>query len=160
MDALTSYERCGRRKMGRLNREGGEQGQGDIDRSDTWSQLWPDESGGQRLLSLLHTATADGRKAIVFVHHRHLREQLAAGIGRWLAVTHGGGSEGGAQAARRLLDIGGETPEEDRARMVRLFTTDPCAQVLLLSMNCGSTGLNLQAAKTVIFAELPNTAGQ
>ena len=149
LDALTVAEKSGRLKFGTLNENA----------SDV-SRLWPDESGGQRLLDLLDGISSQGGKAIIFVHHVHLREQLFRGIGRWFSLLHGGGAAGSAEADKRLQMIGGETAEEERLEVVRKFSDATDVQVLVLATKCAAVGLNLQAAQTIIFAEIPLSVGE
>jgi len=61
----------------------------------------------------------------------------------------------------RLDDLGaefvrldGQVPQKKRAGIVNQFQTDPNCRVILMT-NAGSTGLNLQAANTVINVDLP-----
>ena len=62
---------------------------------------------------------------------------------------------------RRLDDLGcdyvrldGQVPQKKRAALVEQFQTDPDCRVICMT-NAGSTGLNLQAANTVINVDLP-----
>lgn len=50
--------------------------------------------------------------------------------------------------------LDGQVPQKDRAMLVNRFQTDPGCQ-LFLTTNAGSTGLNLQAANTVVNVDLP-----
>jgi SNF2 family DNA or RNA helicase len=50
--------------------------------------------------------------------------------------------------------LDGSVPQKQREELVQKFQTDPDCQ-LFLSSNAGSTGLNLQAANTVINVDLP-----
>jgi superfamily II DNA/RNA helicase len=59
--------------------------------------------------------------------------------------------------AQRKLDyvrLDGSVPQKDRQTLVNRFCEDPCCR-LFVSTNAGSTGLNLQAANTVINIDLP-----
>jgi hypothetical protein len=62
---------------------------------------------------------------------------------------------------RRLDDLGcdyvrldGQVPQKKRAELVARFQNDPDCRVICMT-NAGSTGLNLQAANTVINVDLP-----
>jgi SNF2 family DNA or RNA helicase len=50
--------------------------------------------------------------------------------------------------------LDGQVPQKKRAGIVNQFQTDPDCRVILMT-NAGSTGLNLQAANTVINVDLP-----
>jgi SNF2 family DNA or RNA helicase len=54
----------------------------------------------------------------------------------------------------RFVRLDGSVPQKDRAALVHEFQTDPACR-LFLTTNAGSTGLNLQAANTVINVDLP-----
>jgi hypothetical protein len=59
--------------------------------------------------------------------------------------------------ARRKLDyvrLDGSVPQKKRQQLVNRFQTDPSCR-LFVTTNAGSTGLNLQAANTVINVDLP-----
>ena len=54
----------------------------------------------------------------------------------------------------KFARLDGSVPQKQRSKLVRRFSTDPECSVFLLT-NAGSTGLNLQAANTVINVDLP-----
>jgi SNF2 family DNA or RNA helicase len=54
----------------------------------------------------------------------------------------------------RFVRLDGSVPQKERAALVHEFQTDPACR-LFLTTNAGSTGLNLQAANTVINVDLP-----
>src|SRR5206468_3674173 len=59
--------------------------------------------------------------------------------------------------AKRKLDfvrLDGSVPQKRRFELVQKFQNDPACK-LFLTTNAGSTGLNLQAANTVINVDLP-----
>ena len=58
------------------------------------------------------------------------------------------------QLALRYVRLDGSVPQKDRAALVNEFQTDPGCR-FFLTTNAGSTGLNLQAANTVINVDLP-----
>ncbi len=53
-----------------------------------------------------------------------------------------------------FVRLDGSVPQKRRAELVHTFQTDPDCR-LFLTTNAGSTGLNLQAANTVINVDLP-----
>lgn len=53
-----------------------------------------------------------------------------------------------------FVRLDGSVPQKQRAELVHRFQNDPSCQ-LFLTTNAGSTGLNLQAANTVINVDLP-----
>jgi len=58
------------------------------------------------------------------------------------------------QRGLRYVRLDGSVPQKQREELVHRFQTDPGCQ-LFLTTNAGSTGLNLQAANTVINIDLP-----
>jgi len=54
----------------------------------------------------------------------------------------------------RFVRLDGSVPQKKRQGLVRAFQTDPDCQVFLTT-NAGATGLNLQAANTVVNVDLP-----
>ncbi len=54
----------------------------------------------------------------------------------------------------KYVRLDGSVPQKQRQELVHRFQTDPGCQ-LFLTTNAGSTGLNLQAANTVINVDLP-----
>jgi hypothetical protein len=61
------------------------------------------------------------------------------------------------QLQKRKLDfvrLDGSVPQKQRQELVHKFQTDPACK-LFVTTNAGSTGLNLQAANTVINVDLP-----
>lgn len=59
-----------------------------------------------------------------------------------------------AERKLRFVRLDGSVPQKDRAALVHEFQTDAACRVFLTT-NAGSTGLNLQAAYTVINVDLP-----
>ena len=53
-----------------------------------------------------------------------------------------------------FVRLDGSVPQKQRAQLVHQFQTDPACRFFLTS-NAGSTGLNLQAANTVVNVDLP-----
>jgi SNF2 family DNA or RNA helicase len=54
----------------------------------------------------------------------------------------------------RFVRLDGKVPQKKRQQLVHQFQNDPECQLIIMS-NAGSTGLNLQAANTVINVDLP-----
>ena len=59
-----------------------------------------------------------------------------------------------ARRKLRFVRLDGSVPQKQRQQLVHEFQTDPGCK-LFLTTNAGSTGLNLQAANTVINVDLP-----
>lgn len=57
-------------------------------------------------------------------------------------------------AGARFVRLEGRVPQTKRQAIVRQFQTDPACRFIIMT-NAGSTGLNLQAADTVINVDLP-----
>ncbi len=53
-----------------------------------------------------------------------------------------------------FVRLDGKVPQKKRQELVHRFQTDPACKAIIMS-NAGSTGLNLQAANTVINVDLP-----
>jgi len=58
------------------------------------------------------------------------------------------------QRKLEFVRLDGSVPQKQRQELVHQFQTDPACQ-LFITTNAGSTGLNLQAANTVINVDLP-----
>jgi SNF2 family DNA or RNA helicase len=58
------------------------------------------------------------------------------------------------EAQARYVRLDGSVPQKKRQELVHEFQTDPDCK-LFITTNAGSTGLNLQAANTVINVDLP-----
>ncbi len=54
----------------------------------------------------------------------------------------------------RFVRLDGSVPQKKRQQLVHTFQTDPTCRLIIMT-NAGSTGLNLQAANTVINVDLP-----
>jgi superfamily II DNA/RNA helicase len=59
-----------------------------------------------------------------------------------------------SQLGERWIRLDGSIPQAKRRHLVRSFTDDPAMRIFMTT-NAGSTGLNLQAADTVINIDLP-----
>jgi len=57
-------------------------------------------------------------------------------------------------AGAGFVRLDGKVPQKKRQQIVRTFQTDPACRFIIMT-NAGSTGLNLQAADTVINVDLP-----
>lgn len=81
----------------------------------------------------------DDRKAILFSEWRRMLDLIEPLLDQ-LGVSY--------------VRLDGQVPQKKRARIVESFQQDPETRVILMT-NAGSTGLNLQAANTVINVDLP-----
>ena len=89
---------------------------------------------------------------IVFAHHRAVMDELFALLGRVGAM----GADG---STFKVARIDGATPAEDRATACADFQSPHSdVRVVLISMTAGGMGVNLQAATTIVFAELPTSS--
>lgn len=94
----------------------------------------------ERLEELLdQTFSENGRKAVLFSEWTTMLE-LVEGIADRLKLNY--------------VRLDGSVPQKNRQSLVNEFQTNPDCR-LFLSTNAGSTGLNLQAANTVINCDLP-----
>ncbi|TWU37841.1 RNA polymerase-associated protein RapA [Novipirellula aureliae] len=94
----------------------------------------------ERLSELLDGLIDDpSRKIIVFSEWRRMLDRIERKL-----------SNLGADFVR----LDGQVPQKKRGALVDRFQTDPECRVILMT-NAGSTGLNLQAANTVINVDLP-----
>lgn len=81
----------------------------------------------------------NGRKCIVFCHHLTMLDGIEEKLDK-LKISH--------------IRIDGSTPAATRQEACDVFQTNKNFNVALLSITACSTGLNLTAANTVIFAEI------
>lgn len=100
----------------------------------------PDSGKGNALLELIEECREAGRKAIIFTQYAAMGERLQD----WLETMTG----------RRPDFLHGGVPVKGRARMVDTFQTKPEADILIISLKAGGTGLNLTAASVVIHYDL------
>jgi superfamily II DNA or RNA helicase len=91
----------------------------------------------ERLADIVHEATADGRKVVVFSYFRDVLETVVRVLGPDLA----------------LGPITGDVPPPARQAMVDQFTERPGPAVLVSQIQAGGVGLNIQAASVVIITE-------
>jgi SWI/SNF-related matrix-associated actin-dependent regulator of chromatin subfamily A-like protein 1 len=80
-----------------------------------------------------------GQKTLVFTHHLDFQ----AGIARLCE-----------ELKIPYILINGSTPAKTRQELIDKFNSDPDMKVAILSITAASTGINLQTASVVIFAEL------
>ena len=100
----------------------------------------PDSGKAEALLELLHRCRESGRKALIFTQFREMGERLV----KWIADATGKTPE----------FLHGGVPASKRMEMVDAFQNDPNAEVFVLSLKAGGTGLNLTAASAVIHYDL------
>ena len=87
-------------------------------------------------------AVAAGGKLVVFAHHKRVLDGLQAAL-------HSRGP---------LVRIDGSTPLPQRHLAIKRFNKEPHLRLALVSVTAASLGIDLSAASTVIFAELPPDA--
>lgn len=94
----------------------------------------------ERLTELLATLFEDPtRKIVLFSEWKRMLDRIESRI-----------EELGADYVR----LDGQVPQKKRAAIIAKFQNDPACRVICMT-NAGSTGLNLQAANTVINVDLP-----
>ena len=94
----------------------------------------------ERLSELLENLIEDPtRKIVLFSEWRKMLDRIETRIGAL-----------GADFVR----LDGQVPQKKRAELIARFQNDPSCRVICMT-NAGSTGLNLQAANTVINVDLP-----
>ena len=94
----------------------------------------------ERLDELLESLfVEEGRKAIVFSEWTTMLDLIEPLL---------------AKRKLKFVRLDGSVPQKQRQALVHQFQTEPDCQ-LFLTTNAGSTGLNLQAANTVINVDLP-----
>ena len=87
-------------------------------------------------------------KMLIFAHHIAVMDALARLLDEVRSKARRDGPAGGFDFIR----VDGSTT--DRTDQLRRFETDPSVRVALLSLTAFSTGVTLNAANTVVFAEL------
>jgi hypothetical protein len=94
----------------------------------------------ERLSELLTNLIDDPtRKIVIFSEWRRMLDRIENRI---------------EQLGADYVRLDGQVPQKKRAALISRFQNDPDCRVICMS-NAGSTGLNLQAANTVINVELP-----
>ena len=91
----------------------------------------------ERLVDIVHEATADGRKVVVFSFFRDVLATVAGILGPDMA----------------LGPMTGDVAPPARQAMVDQFTERPGPAVLVSQIQAGGVGLNVQAASVVILTE-------
>ena len=102
----------------------------------------------ERFSELMEDLVADPtRKVIVFSEWKRMLDRIEGRLKK-LGLREGSGSQGS------FVRLDGSVPQKKRPPIVGRFQEDPDCRVILMT-NAGSTGLNLQAATTVINVDLP-----
>jgi hypothetical protein len=91
---------------------------------------------------------------LVFAHHKSVVEALCNQLGKLGQAAPSGSAE---HFEVRRIDGGTHADERDAARD-SFQNPESSVRVVVISMTAGGMGLNLQAATTIVFAELPQTA--
>lgn len=97
---------------------------------------------------------ADAPKFVIFAHHLDVLAVLH-GFLHNIFVRH--------RACRRLafhwsqVQIQGSTPPETRQDLVKRFKNDRYCRMALIGITAGGSGLDLAAASTAVFVEMPNS---
>ena len=100
----------------------------------------PDSGKGEALLSLIAPSIEAGSKILIFTQYAEMGERLA----RWIEKAQG----------RRPDFLHGGSTLSERQAMTDRFQNDPQANILILTLKAGGTGLNLTAASVVIHYDL------
>ena len=100
----------------------------------------PDSGKGEALLSLIAPSLEAGGKVLVFTQYAEMGERLA----RWIEKARG----------RKPDFLHGGTTLAERQAMTDRFQNDPQANILILTLKAGGTGLNLTAASVVVHYDL------
>ncbi len=96
----------------------------------------------------------EDRKLVVFSEWTTMLDLIEERLGRRCR------SRGRRRSSKRELEdvtwvrLDGKVPQKKRQQLVRRFQTDPGVRVFLTT-NAGATGLNLQAANTIVNVDLP-----
>ena len=94
----------------------------------------------ERLTELLEGLIADPtRKIVIFSEWRRMLDRIEMRL---------------VNLDAEFVRLDGQVPQKKRAELVARFQNDPDCRVICMT-NAGSTGLNLQAANTVINVDLP-----
>ncbi len=100
----------------------------------------PDSGKGEALLSLIAPSLEAGGKVLVFTQYAEMGERLA----HWIEKARG----------RKPDFLHGGTTLAERQAMTDRFQNDPQANILILTLKAGGTGLNLTAASVVVHYDL------
>jgi hypothetical protein len=94
----------------------------------------------ERLSELLETLLEDPtRKIVIFSEWKRMLDRIESRL---------------EELNADFVRLDGSVPQKKRGPLVKKFQTDPNCRVICMT-NAGSTGLNLQAANTVINVDLP-----
>ena len=85
-------------------------------------------------------------KCIVFAYHRAVLDKLENELQKVKEIKQVGGTG--------MIRIDGSTSSREREALLLRFKTDDKCRIALLSLGTCSTGLNLQHARTILFAEM------
>ncbi len=99
----------------------------------------------------------EGRKIVLFSEWTTMLDLIEERLEKRLATKgrHRSGRSGDSvPEAIEWVRLDGKVPQKKRQRLVSRFQTEEACR-LFLTTNAGSTGLNLQAANTVINVDLP-----
>jgi SWI/SNF-related matrix-associated actin-dependent regulator 1 of chromatin subfamily A len=86
---------------------------------------------------ILEHVESTGRKIVVFVHHKEVRAGLIERL---------------QEAGQKVVEIGGDTSQDDRDAAVKAFQEDPETMVFIGS-TAASVGITLTAASDVVLVE-------
>ena len=99
-----------------------------------------DSGKAEALLALLGPSVEAGNKILIFTQYAEMGTRLVS----WIEKA----------GFRRPDFLEGATPVAERTAMVDRFQNDPKANILVLTLKAGGTGLNLTAASVVIHYDL------
>jgi SNF2 family DNA or RNA helicase len=88
----------------------------------------------ERLLEILEEHRSADRKVVVFSFFRHVIDDVCALAGGAPQIT-------------------GSTSSAERQRIIDVFSTDPTQRILVLQVDAGGVGINLQSAQVVVLME-------
>ncbi|EIE18768.1 hypothetical protein COCSUDRAFT_49196 [Coccomyxa subellipsoidea C-169] len=103
---------------------------------------------------LIESALNQGRKLLVFAHHKGVLDALEAAVLR-MRIGEDGRSH---QVGHMRID--GRSTAQARGDAVNAFQNDPHCRVALLSIRAAGAGITLHAASTVLFVELAWTPSE
>jgi SWI/SNF-related matrix-associated actin-dependent regulator 1 of chromatin subfamily A len=86
----------------------------------------------------IYEVCPDSNKAIIFCHYKSTAQSF-----------------GDMYGGQRAVYITGDTKTSQRKEAIERFNTEPAVKYMIINIQAGGTGLNLQVADTIIFADLP-----